>query len=114
MSLEPSLSASVTVAVITWSSVNVPLISTPPMSLIFATTMLKDCVATPPSPSVAVNVTDVVPTLASLGVPVNVPEPSPASARDNQAPVPVHPAVQARVIVFEFGEPSSASVDVNE
>ena len=76
------------------------------------TITLNDCVSTPPSPSVAVRVTAVVPTFASTGVPVNVPVPSPESARDNHEPE--HPAVQARVIVAEFGEPSSASVAVIE
>ena len=104
------MSSSVTVAVITWSSVNVPLMSTLPTSLILDTTTLNDCVATPPLPSVAVSVTAVVPTLASPGVPANVPVPSPESDIDNQ--LPAHPAVQARVIELELGEPSSASVEV--
>ena len=85
--------------------------STLPTSLMLETTILNDCVAAPPSPSVAVSVTEVVPTLASPGVPDNVPVPSPESEIDNQDPE-AHPAVQARVMLLEFGEPSSASVAV--
>ena len=113
MSLVPSLSSSVTVAVICWSSVKVPLIATLPTSLMFETVMVNSSVSVLPSPSDAVITTAVVPTFASAGVPESVPVPSPASEIDSHEPDP-HPVLQVRVIVPELGAPSSASVDAIE
>ena len=83
----------------------------------FATVMVKDSVSVPPSPSVAVTTTAVVPTCASPGVPLMVAAPFDTALIDNQElelAQSTPPAVQDRVIVPELGLPSSASVAVTE
>jgi hypothetical protein len=83
----------------------------------FATVMVKDSVSVPPSPSVAVTTTAVVPTFASAGVPLMVAAPLDTALIDNQElelAQSTPPAVQVRVIVPELGAPSSASVAVTE
>ena len=71
MLLRPS--SSETLAVKVWCSVFVPLIDTAPKSLMLVTVTVKDCVELSLSPSVAVSTTLLAPTLASAGVPVNLP-----------------------------------------
>ena len=69
MSPEPSLSASVTVAVNFWSSATVPESEILPTSLMLATVILNDW-SVVVVPSFALSTTELLPTLASPGVPV--------------------------------------------
>ena len=87
--------------------------ATLPASLMLVTVIVNDSVSVPPSPSVTVTTTAVVPTCASTGVPVMVAAPLDPALIDNQElelAQSTPPAVQVMVIVPEFGLPSSASV----